>query len=152
MFRGVSTLSIDAKGRMAIPSKYRQRLIDDEQGNMVITADQKDCLLLYPLSGWVTVEAKLLSLSSFDPDAQFLRGHYMNNASDVTFDAGGRILIPADLRERLSLHKKVVLSGQVNKFELWSEDDWKKRSNTVLEGVRKIDWKNVSDELKSFSM
>ncbi len=152
MFRGVFTLTVDAKGRMAIPSKYRQCLVEKEQGDMVITVDHKNCLLLYPLSEWEIVEEKLRSFSSFDSNSQAIRSLYMNNASDVRLDAGGRILIPADLREYLLLHNKVVLSGQVNKFELWSENEWKEQFNSVLECVRNIDWTTASEELRSFSM
>ena len=152
MFRGVSTLTLDAKGRMAIPSKYRERLLDNEDGEMVITRDHRDCLLLYPLSEWEVVEEKIQSFSSFDKNAQAIRSLYMNNASDVKLDSGGRILIPSDLRDSLSLGKKVVLSGQVKKFELWTEASWANERTKSLEAVRSIDWNNVSDELKNFSM
>lgn len=152
MFRGASTLNLDAKGRLAMPSKFRERLSVEESGEMVLTVDQKNCLLLYPLSEWLVVEEKLQALPSFDPDSQAIRRLYMNYATEVKVDGGGRILIPQNLRDHACLEKKVVLSGQGRKFELWSEDSWNEDFVGVQQGVKNIDWNNVSDALKSLSI
>lgn len=152
MFRGASTLNLDAKGRLAMPSKFRERLSVEESGEMVLTVDQKSCLLLYPLSEWLIVEEKLQALPSFDPASQAIRRLYMNYATEVKVDGGGRILIPQILRDHACLEKKVVLSGQGRKFELWSEKGWNEDFVGVQQGVKNIDWNNVSDALKNLSI
>ncbi len=135
-----------------MPSKYRERLSVKESGQMVVTIDQKDCLLLYPYSEWEVVEEKLQALPSFDAAAQAIRRLYMNYATEVKLDAGGRILIPPMLREYASMDKKVVFSGQGRKFELWNEDAWNQQHGQVREDVGKIDWDNVCDQLKTLSL
>jgi MraZ protein len=137
---------------MAMPSKYRECLSENESDEMVVTIDKNKCLLLYPMSEWEVVEEKLQALPSFDDAAQAIRRLYMDHATEVKLDAGGRILVPPMLRERAQLEKKVVLSGQVKKFELWSESNWNTHTSMVAENVNNIDWSNVSDQLKSLSI
>lgn len=152
MFRGLSPLNVDAKGRLAMPSKYRERLSVEESGDLVITIDRKKCLLLYPLSEWEVVEEKLQALPSFDTQAQAIKGLYMNHASEVKLDSGGRILIPQILRAHAQLDKKVLLSGQGKKFEIWSEDNWNEAFGRITEEVNNIDWTKASDQLRNLSI
>ncbi len=119
---------------------------------MVITIDKNQCLLLYPLSEWEQVESKLQALPSFDAAAQSIRRLYMNYATEVKLDNGGRVLIPQVLRNHANLEKKVVLSGQGNKFELWSEDSWNAHSDQVRDQVNNIDWSNVGEALRNLSL
>ena len=122
-FRGVAQLVLDAKGRLAIPSKHRDGLANGD-GRLVITADPSRCLLLYPIAAWEPIQARLMSFSSFDERIRALQRLLVGYADDVEIDAAGRILVPPALREYAALDKRVVLVGQGRKFELWDEAAW----------------------------
>ncbi len=124
MFRGISPLSLDAKGRMSIPAKFRDRLRQSCGGQLVVTIDRDRCLLLYPLPEWEDVERKLVKLSSTNKKARGLKRLLMGYAEEYEMDANGRIPLSLPLREFAGLKKRVVLVGQSNKFELWDEPTW----------------------------
>ena len=124
MFRGVAQLSLDSKGRLAVPSRFRDPLTERCAGQVVVTADSDRCLLIYPLPEWEPIEQKLMSLSSFNPQIRELQRRVVGYAEDVVMDATGRILVPPALRQFAQLGKSVVLVGQGNKFELWNQDSW----------------------------
>lgn len=124
MFRGVSQLSLDDKGRMSFPSRYRERLQAVCGGELVLTVDPDHCLLIYPLPDWEVIQQKLQRLSSFNPKTRGLQRLLIGYATDVPMDSSGRILVPAPLREFARIERKVVLVGQANKFELWDEGAW----------------------------
>lgn len=127
MFRGVSQLNLDSKGRLAVPSRFRDVLAARCNGQLVITADSDRCLLIYPLPDWEPIEQKLMSLSSFNAQIRELQRRLVGYAEDVAMDATGRILVPPALRDFARLEKAVVLVGQGAKFELWSTDNWEQR-------------------------
>lgn len=131
MFRGVNTLQLDSKGRLAIPTRYREALMRQSSGQMVMTVDRDQCLLLYPLPDWEEIERKLVKLPSFNKQARRLQRLLMGHATECEMDGNGRILVPPPLREFAALNKSVVLIGQGNKFELWSEEAW---------NVRRAEW------------
>ena len=118
MFRGVTQLNLDNKGRLAIPTKYREVLIAFCAGHLVLTADPAKCLLVYPQPAWEPIEQKLNSLSSFNPQTRSLQRLLVGNASDVEMDGSGRILVPPPLRQFAGLTKNVVFVGQGAKLEL----------------------------------
>jgi len=124
LFRGVSILSLDAKGRLAIPARYREQLQECCASRLVITVDRDRCLLIYPEPNWIEIERKLERLPSFNPAARKLQRLYIGHAHDVEMDGQGRVLLPPELRRFASLDKRVALVGQSNKFELWDEDTW----------------------------
>ena len=125
MFRGINTVNLDQKGRMALPSRYRARISDASSGQMVVTIDTEEtCLLLYPSTEWESIEKKLQALPSFNRAARRIQRLLIGHATDVELDGQGRLLLPSLLREYAALEKKVVLIGQGNKFELWSERNW----------------------------
>ena len=124
MFRGVTALALDAKGRLAIPARYREALLPNSAGHLVLTADPSRCLLLYPRISWEPIQARLMALSSFDAKIRSLQRLLVGHADDVEVDAAGRILVPPALRRYASLDKRVVLVGQGRKFELWDEAQW----------------------------
>ncbi len=133
MFRGVSTLSLDAKGRLAIPTRHRDALVAQSNGQLVITVNNSErCLWLYPLNEWEEIERKVVSLPSLDPAAQRLKRILIGHASDCELDRNGRVLLPGPLREFADLDKRVVLIGQGNKFELWNESLWNARRDEWL--------------------
>jgi len=132
LFRGVNTLNLDAKGRMAMPTRYRERLQDCCDGQLVMTVDRDHCLLLYPLPEWEAIERKLVKLPSLNKQARRLQRLLIGHATECELDSHGRILLPPALREFASLDKRVVLIGQGNKFELWDEPVWNERRDTWL--------------------
>jgi MraZ protein len=124
VFRGVSELVLDAKGRVAVPARHREELTSPSSGRVVITADHGGCLLIYPLATWEPIQAELMRLSSFDDRIRSLQRLLVGHADDVELDAAGRILIPPALRRYAGLDKRVVLVGQGQKLELWDEVKW----------------------------
>ena len=124
MFRGINPLSLDSKGRLSMPAKYRDRLREECARQLVLTIDRDRCLLIYPLPVWEVVEQKLVQLSSINKQARGLKRLLLGHAEDCQMDGNGRILLPLPLREFAQLDKRVILVGQGNKFELWVEPTW----------------------------
>jgi len=134
VFRGVNTVNLDSKGRLAIPTRYRDQLARLCEGQMVVTVDRDGCLLLYPLPEWEEIERKLARLSSFQKQTRRLQRLLIGHATECEMDANGRILLSQPLREFAGLDKAVVLIGQSNKFEIWSESTWTERRKEWIEG------------------
>lgn len=132
MFRGVSNLTLDAKGRLAIPARYRDRLTETCNGQLVVTIDRGYYLLVYPLPIWEEIEAKLVNLPSLHPQVRELQRLLVGHATEVGMDSHGRVLLPAELREFARLDRDVVLLGLMNKFELWDKTAWDARRDQSL--------------------
>lgn len=132
MFRGVNTLNLDAKGRLAIPTRYRERLKDVCNGKLIITVDTDRCLLLYPLPHWEEIERKLVALPNLDKRARNLQRILIGHATECDMDGHARILLPPPLREYAELDKRVVMIGQGNKFEIWNEQTWNEQRDLWL--------------------
>jgi transcriptional regulator MraZ len=150
MFRGPSKVTLDAKGRLAIPSRFRERILSRGEGHLVATVDREHCLLIYPLPDWEEIERKLIRLSSVDPVSQKLKRVMLGNAMEMEMDGHGRILVPRELREFASLDKQAMLVGQGNKFELWDEQRWSKRREEWL-AIPESEYEHLADELKNLS-
>jgi MraZ protein len=151
VFRGLATLNLDSKGRMAIPTRYRENLLRTCEGQMVLTVDRDHCLLLYPLPDWEEIERKLVRLPSFNKQARRLQRLLIGHATECELDGNGRILLPPALREFASLDKSVVLIGQGNKFEVWAEEAWTARRAEWL-GEAGDEDAELPDELGSLSL
>jgi len=152
MLRGVNTLNLDSKGRMAMPTKYRDRLHKRCEGAMVLTVDSvESCLLLYPLPDWEDIERKLVKLPSLNRQARRLQRLLIGHATECELDTSGRILLTTPLREFAFLQKSIVLIGQGNKFEIWSEDTWNSRRSEWLE-MNDDDNEGLPPELVSLSL
>lgn len=133
MFRGANPINLDAKGRMAIPTRYRERIVERCEGQMVATIDTNSrCLLLYTLPEWEIIQDKIESLSSFNAETRRIQRLLIGHATDLEMDGSGRVLLPTTLREYATLDKKVVLLGQGKKFEIWSEELWEQTRDTYL--------------------
>ena len=132
MFRGVTHLALDNKGRLAVPAKHRAVLAGETEGRVVLTADPGHCLLLYPLAEWEPIQARLMALSSFNERIRSLQRLLVGHADDVELDGAGRILVPPALRQYAALDKHVVLVGQGNKFELWDEIRWAEQTAQAI--------------------
>ncbi|TNH03307.1 division/cell wall cluster transcriptional repressor MraZ [Testudinibacter sp. TR-2022] len=125
MFRGATSVSLDSKGRLAVPTRYRTEILEQNGGQMVCTVDiRQPCLLLYPLNEWEIIEQKLAALSNFDPQQRRLQRVMLGYAAECGLDKNGRILLSPVLREHVKLDKNIMLVGQLNKFEIWSEEAW----------------------------
>lgn len=136
MFRGMNPINLDAKGRMAIPARYRERIGDCCGGHLVATIDTETrCLLLYPQPEWELIQVRLEALPSFNPAARRIQRLLIGHATDLDMDANGRLLLPAPLREYAELGKKIVLLGQGRKFEIWSETGWSRTRDQYLKDV-----------------
>ncbi|WP_210396734.1 division/cell wall cluster transcriptional repressor MraZ [Motiliproteus sediminis] len=136
MFRGVNPINLDAKGRMAIPTRYRERIAERCEGQMVATIDtEARCLLLYTLPEWEVIQAKIEALSSFNAETRRIQRLLIGHATDLEMDGSGRLLLPAPLRDYAELDKKVVLLGQGKKFEIWSEALWTQTRDAYLQEV-----------------
>lgn len=152
MFRGVAEISLDAKGRLAMPTRYRERLLDRCAGHLVITIDiVEKCLAIYPLPEWEQIQQKLDALSSFNAKTAMVKRLLMGNATDVEMDGNGRILIPVKLRKYAGLEKRAVMTGQGKKFELWDETLWDSRSEAWQEETGLNDGE-LPGELESLSL
>ena len=146
LFRGLHSINLDAKGRMAMPARFRGIIEEYCQGQLVVTIDQDgESLVIYPLNEFEAIERKVASLSSFHPESRRLKNIFIGHATEVNLDGSGRILIPQNLRQFVGLDKKVALVGQGNKLAVWNEtrDGWLKH---------KVDVEELPDELKNLSL
>ena len=133
MFRGVSYVTMDAKGRMSVPVRYREQLSQLCSGEVVVTIDtEENCLMLYPLLAWNDVERKIEALPTFNKAARRIQRLLIGHATDIQMDGTGRLLLPAPLREYALMEKKLVLLGQINKIEIWSESHWLSRREQLI--------------------
>jgi len=133
MYRGVQHINLDAKGRFAVPARQREALMAECQGHVVITIDtQSACLAVYPLPEWERIERDVQSLPALNPGVKRFQRLVLGYASDVELDGSGRVLLPPALREYARLEKRLVLVGQGNKLELWSEELWLAERDSAL--------------------
>ena len=149
MFRGVATVSLDSKNRLVVPARYRDALLVNGEGRVVITADPSQCLLLYPLPEWEPIEKRLnTTLSDFNPRTRSLKQLLVGYAHDMEMDGAGRVLPPPMLRRFAELDKSVVMVGQGNKIELWNEVRWEAQVAKALS----FSDDNLPPELEGFTL
>ena len=130
MFKGIHNINLDAKGRLTIPTKYRNTISDQSNGNMVVTIDSEEkCLLLYPATVFSNIEKKINDLPSFTKNHRRIQRLLIGHAEDLELDSSGRILLSKPLRIVAEMSKKITLIGQGDKFEIWSDDIWSNRVN-----------------------
>lgn len=134
---------------MAVPVKFRQRLLDQAQGQMIVTMYQDPCLFLYPLPEWEIVEKRLGELSSLDDAAQALRRLMLGHATEVEMDSHGRLLLPPLLRELAQVEKNLMLVGQGERFEVWDDRIWSEHHQGWREKASRLDKSQLSPELKA---
>ena len=134
MFRGINPINLDAKGRVALPAKYRDRVTNRCDGHMVLTVHPFDrCLLLYPLADWEVIESEVNALpNSNSRQARRLQHLMVGYATELDLDAAIHLLLPAMHRDHAELDKRLILVGQGQKFEIWSEARWTSITETYL--------------------
>ena len=154
MFRGINSLSLDIKGRMAVPSRYRERLLVDANSQIIITINpdpDNPCLWLYPLPVWEAVEHILDGLPSLDKAAQKIRRLLIGHATECELDGQGRLLVPPPLRAMAKLDKQIALVGQGKKFEIWDEPTWAAhRDGWLAEDIK--EYTELADGMKTLSL
>lgn len=156
MFRGVTSINLDVKGRIAIPTRYRTELKDCCERQMIVTIGMDErcvgepgCLWMYPLPEWEKLELTISKLPSLNKMAVKLRRFLIGNATECEMDGQGRLLISDKLRKFAGMEKHVVLVGQLNKFEIWNEPVWTAKENDLMSGDDVSD--ADLDEIKSIS-
>lgn len=137
MFEGAVSLSLDAKGRLAIPARHREVLASAAEGSLVLTAHPQRCLLLYPLPAWEPIRDKILKAPSFDARAQSLKRVLVGNARTEAMDSAGRLLVAAELREHAQLEKTVWMVGMGSHFEIWSDAGWRRQNELAFEALQR---------------
>jgi len=139
VFRGEYSLSLDAKGRLAIPSRYRERLVEDCGGKLIVTISLLErCLVVYPYPRWQRIEEVLKDLPTMDRQAQAINHLLIGHAVDCDMDGNGRVLLTQALRNFATLDKRITMVGLVDKFELWDEAGWLQRRDELLVDVPSI--------------
>ena len=134
VFRGATKVTLDAKGRMVIPTRYRELLAGRGDARLVVTIDRDQCLLIYPLPDWEEIERKLMRLPTLNEHARRLQRLMVGYATDLELDGHGRLLLPPTLRGFAHLERNAMLIGQGNRFELWDEQRWEERREQWLNG------------------
>jgi MraZ protein len=150
MFRGATKITLDDKGRMVIPTRYREQINELAQGKLVVTVDRDQCLLIYPLPEWELIERKLMALPSLNATARRLQRLMVGHATDLPLDGHGRVLLPPELREFAQLERHGMLIGQGNRFELWDERRWNERRAQWLQNEEAAT--DLPSELESLSI
>lgn len=120
MFIGEYNHSLDNKGRLIMPSKFRDRLGYE----FIITKGLDNCLFVYPKEEWKVLEEKLKSLPLTNKDARAFIRFFFSGATECNLDKQGRVLIPSNLREHSKLQKDAVIIGVSTRIEIWSNDEW----------------------------
>ncbi len=132
MFQGAAALSLDVKGRIAIPARHREALASAAGGRLVVTAHPHRCLLLYPEPAWEPIRDKVLATSSLNLQSAAIKRLLVGNAREEEMDAAGRLLIAPELRQFARLEKQVWLVGQGSHFEIWSDAGWQQQQEAVF--------------------
>ena len=134
VFQGASQLNLDAKGRMAVPTRVRDSLTQGSTVKLVLTAHPDGCLLLYPGPAWEPIRAQVMSFPSLDRQASLWKRLLVGFAQDVEPDTAGRLLIPPELRDFAHISRAVMFVGQGSHFEVWDLESWNKQLEALRSG------------------
>lgn len=140
MFLGRYHHTLDAKGRLAIPARFRDALAD----GLVLTRGIDRCLALYPMTAWRPLAEKVSALPISDPDARNFRRLVFAEAADLAVDAQGRILVPPELRRYAGLERDALVVGMDTAIEIWSPDRWQ-----AVEALMDTDGAAIAQRLAS---
>jgi len=129
MFRGRYEHTMTDKGRISVPSKFREVLRDKYGDERLIITNFERCLVVYPVKEWEEIERKASALPQFSHEIIYFLRHLIGNADDCPIDSQGRILIPQTLRNSAQIERDVVLIGMLTKFEIWAKEIWEKEES-----------------------
>jgi MraZ protein len=133
-FHGAAVITLDAKGRVAVPTRHRSALLDGAK-SVVVTAHPEGCVLIYPESAWEPVRARVESFPSFHPQASWWKRLLLGFEEHVAPDGSGRILLPPALRQHAKLEREAMMVGQGHYFELWDSGVWAAKLGQALAGA-----------------
>ncbi|MFT7116482.1 MAG: MraZ protein [Rhodoferax sp.] len=141
MFQGSSSLSLDAKGRLSVPTRYRDVLNAMASGQLTLTKHPHGCLMMFPRPEWEKFRERIAMLPL---SAQWWKRIFLGNAMDVELDGTGRVLVSPELRQAASIAKETVLLGMGNYFELWDKATYDDLEAKAMQG-------EMPDVFKDFS-
>ena len=133
-FHGAAVITLDAKGRIAIPTRHRGALLDSGE-TLVLTAHPDGCVLIYPIAEWEPVRTKVEGFPSFNPQASWWKRLLLGFEEHVSPDGSGRILLPAALRSHAALERDAMMVGQGHYFELWDSGVWSAKLGQAFTGA-----------------
>lgn len=134
MFYGEFQHTIDPKGRVIIPSRFREDLGD----KFIVTKGLDNCLFIYSMQGWEKIIAKLMEIPLTDKDGRAFVRFFTAGASECELDKQGRILIPQNLRDYAGLVKDICITGTITRVEIWDREKWSNHSGYYNDNVDKI--------------
>lgn len=146
MFRGRFEHSLDTKGRVSIPSKFREVLSSNFDERLIIT-NFDDCLWAYPWAEWQKIEERVAGLPQFKPEVKALQRVFISAATECPIDKQGRILIPQTLRDYAGVSRDLVFVGMTKRIEVWSTERWEKAFSESQD-----DLKDMTDKLADLGL
>ncbi len=132
-FHGATVITLDAKGRLAIPTRHREALLESGK-SLVLTAHPDGCVLIYPESAWEPVRARVETFPSFNPQASWWKRLLLGFEEHLAPDGSGRVLLSAALRLHARLEREAMMVGQGGYFELWDSGVWSAKLASALPG------------------
>ena len=141
MYRGSSFHTIDVKGRIIIPKRFRD-VISDRNGHRLMVSRMDRSLVVYALREWEKIESKILSLAEKNDNMRRFRRVFIGGAFECVWDKQDRILVPPTLRGYAGLDKEIVLVGVLDHFEIWSRENWDKENATMEKDMKKEEVRN----------
>lgn len=148
MFQGATQINLDAKGRMAVPTRTRDPLTAGGTVKLVLTAHPDGCLLLYPFPSWEPIRAKVMAFPSLDRQASLWKRLLVGFAEEIEPDSAGRLLVSPELRGFAHITRQVMFVGQGSHFEIWDLEAW----NAQLEALRSGGSPNLPPGMENFSL
>lgn len=146
MFRGSSPHTLDEKGRLVIPSRFRE-VIRAAGGDIVMLTQWDKSVYGYTLSEWTKVEERILSMSDKSDTVRRFRRFFVGGAQECPCDKQGRVLIPPSLRKYAALDKEIILVGDLNHFEIWSKENWDLANKAMEDDMQKVEVRNEIAQL-----
>ena len=134
MFLGEYQHTLDVKGRITIPSRFREQLLE----RFVATKGLDNCIFLYPMDEWQAIENKLKSLPFTRADVRSFARFFFSGASELEVDKQGRVVLPGNLRDYAGIDKDVVIIGVGTRVEIWSYDSWNEYNQSAASGYEEI--------------
>lgn len=141
MFQGASSLGLDGKGRLSVPTRHREALASAASGQLTITRHPHGCLMLFPRPAWEQFRERIAQLP---PSAQWWKRIFLGNAMEVQMDGTGRVLVSPELRQAAGIQRDTLLLGMGNYFELWDKATYEAQEAVAMQGP-------IPDVFKDFS-
>jgi MraZ protein len=148
VFQGATQINLDAKGRMAVPTRSRDPLTAGGTVKLILTAHPDGCLLLYPMPAWEPIRTQVMSFPSLDRRFSLWKRLLVGFAEQVELDGAGRLLLPPELRNFAHIDREVMFVGQGSHFEIWDLETW----NTQLEAMKSGDSPTLPPGMENFSL